>query len=220
MKVQYINHMGSDLEVANDARVSFDKISELETDGSLKVSDERIIRFLARENHWSPFSHSMAKFRVAAPFGIARQLWKSHIGLANQDESVAWNEVSRRYVDKTPEAYVPVFRKRSADKKQGSSDELVNDVVVDTAYRAQVEDAILTYEMMIERGVSPEQARFVLPVGTMTEWIWTGSLHAFARICNQRLAPDAQGEARDIAALISTEMARLFPVSWKVLTNG
>ena len=138
----------------------------------------------------------------------------------SQDESVGWNEVSRRYVDSEPEFYVPdVWRKRADNVKQGSSDEAHNGVSA-LAVAEMYELIGDAYREMISEGVCPEQARMVLPQSMYVEWIWTGSLHAWARIYNQRIDNHAQRETQEIAKLIGEAVAPHFPVSWKVLTNG
>ena len=234
MKVELIDHMGSDLSVVNAARVSFDKQSEwanqAEVDESyygpdsavqpkLSDKDTKLIRYLAKHNHWTPFGHCFASFRVKAPIFVARQLGKHQVGLV-------WNEVSRRYVDSEPEFYVPeAWRKRADNVKQGSSDEEVSLLVSAYAYGQTTKTAYVTlvdhckrvYDLLIENDVCPEQARMVLPQSMLTEWVWSGSLAAFARVCKLRLDPHTQWETRQVAELIDAEMRRLFPVSWKAL---
>lgn len=231
MKVDLIDHMGTDLDVVNAARVSFDKESEWETyfcspEGGdlerLSDKDAKLIAYLAKHNHWSPFSHCYLKFRIKAPIFVARQLQKHVVGLA-------WNEVSRRYVDFTPEFYEPNgWRKRADNVKQGSSEETLETVQVwgstkrvtlgiDTEYQRLMEDAVSLYEDMLEQGVCPEQARMVLPQSMMTEWIWSGSLYAFARVCKLRLDSHAQAETREVAQGIYDHMKTLFPVSTEAL---
>src|SRR6056300_383589 len=160
IKATYIAHMGSDLTVTNAARVSFGKVCEMEDDPwgppKLKKKDDKLIRYLAREKHISPFGHCFASFHVKAPIFVARQLVKHKF--------LRWNEISRRYVDDEPEFYVPdVWRGRSADKKQGSEG------VVDVGDWGDTNWACLTaYKDLLEHGVAPEQARMVLPQSTMT----------------------------------------------------
>ena len=213
IKAEYIHHCGNDLTVANSARVSFAKESELEDDAwgppKLKEKDAKLIRYLAREKHISPFGHCFATFRVKAPIFVARQLVKHSF--------LRWNEVSRRYVDDEPEFYEPkVWRGRSADKKQGS------DGVVSTVAEPEFVNytALRVYKQMIEEGVAPEMARMVLPQNTMTEWYWSGSLDAFARMANLRCKTDTQAETQEVAWAISLKMEDLFPVSWDALMQG
>jgi thymidylate synthase (FAD) len=193
-------HMGNDLDVVNAAKVSFAKESKEFDDNSV-----RLIKYLAKHRHMSPFGHCFARFHVKAPIFVARQLVKHKF--------LRWNEVSRRYVDDEPEFYTPdVWRGRSADKKQGSEG-VVNDVKIgDITLTAKV-----LYNSLIDRGVCPEQARMVLPQSTMTEWWWSGSLDAFADMCNLRRKEDTQYETRLVANSISMDMKRLFPISWGAL---
>ena len=213
IKATYIDHMGNDLTVANAARVSFGKTSEMEDDPwgppKLKAKDDKLIRYLAKHKHISPFGHCFASFHVKAPIFVARQLVKHKF--------LRWNEISRRYVDDEPEFYVPdVWRGRSADKKQGSDGVSQPPLWLDSTMN-QVLDL---YEQMIHDGVAPEQARMVLPQSTMTEWYWSGSLDAFADMCRLRCASDTQYETRVVADNINEKMATLFPVSWDALTDN
>ena len=213
IKATYIDHMGTDLTVANAARVSFGKTSEMEDDAwgppKLKAKDDKLIRYLAKHNHISPFGHCFASYHVKAPIFVARQLVKHKF--------LRWNEISRRYVDDEPEFYVPdVWRGRSADKKQGS-DGVVTVGVHNNALYGYQEGV---YQRLLKLNVAPEQARMVLPQSTMTEWYWSGSLDAFADMCNLRCKPDTQAETRIVADQISEKMLELFPVSWEALRDG
>ena len=217
IKVTYINHMGNDLTVANAARVSFGKTSEMEDDPwgppKLKAKDDKLIRYLAKHKHISPFGHCFASFHVKAPIFVARQLVKHSY--------LRWNEVSRRYVDDEPEFYKPDgWRGRSADKKQGSTgvDPSLN--VFSMLVDQEARDTLLLYTGLINKGVAPEQARMILPQSTMTEWYWSGSLDAFARMCVLRCASDTQAETRIVADQISEKMKELFPVSWDALKEN
>ena len=212
IKATYIAHMGNDLTVANAARVSFGKTSEMEPNmwgpSYLKDKDAKLIRYLAREGHISPFGHCFASFHVKAPIFVARQLVKHKF--------LRWNEISRRYVDSEPEFHEPsVWRGRSADKKQGSEGSVYTDADPEFVNHT----ALRVYKDMLEDGVAPEQARMVLPQSTMTEWYWSGSLDAFADMCNLRCKPDTQAETRLVAQQIDYKMVELFPVSWDALTE-
>ena len=201
MDVQLIDKMGSDLTVVNAARVSFGKNKEV-----FEASDEKLISFLARHNHWSPFAHCSVQFRIKAPIFVARQLVKHQVGLS-------WNEISRRYVDYEPEYYTPKnWRLRAEDKKQGSSNETIDYDIANT-----IKIANTTYNDMLAKGIAPELARMVLPQNMMTEWYWTGSLYAFARVCELRCAKDTQEETRIIANSIDEFCNEEFPYSWKYL---
>jgi thymidylate synthase (FAD) len=207
MSVEFLDHMGSDLTVVNAARVSFAK----EHDEFDHTTDRGLIKYLAKHNHWSPFAHCSASFRVKAPIFVARQLVKHTVGFS-------WNEVSRRYVNDEPEFYIPeVWRKAAANVKQGSSDEAA-DISPQFAERAS-EDALATYNILLMEGVCAEQARMVLPQNTMTEWIWSGTLYAWARMCSLRLDSHTQKETREIAQFVSDNMAEVFPTSWEFLLN-
>jgi thymidylate synthase (FAD) len=183
--------------------VSFNKTSI-----ALSDKDEKLISYLARHNHWTPFAHTSVSVRVKAPIFVARQLVKHCVG-------GVWNEVSRRYVDDEPEFYFPkVWRKRADNVKQGSSKE---EAVFPYDIQELTEDVLNVYQGMIASDVCPEQARMVLPQNTMTEWIWTGSLAFFARVCKLRLDAHTQKETRDVAEQIEAIVSKLFPVSYKAL---
>lgn len=243
---ELIDVMGSDLTVVNAARVSFDKQSELEEvtetlwednvllgplpydvkSMRLKDADKRLIAYLAKHKHWTPFAHPQLSFRVSAPLFVARQLQKHQVGLA-------WNEVSRRYVDSEPTFYVPeVWRKRADNVKQGSSDEVLDEDICGEDefgtftwspgddYAALAGVSLTLYRGLLEAECCPEQARMVLPQSMMTEWVWTGSLAAFARVANQRLDPHAQRECRPVAQDIAEALRQHFPVSWEALREN
>ena len=201
MEVQLIDKMGSDLTVVNAARVSFGKNKEV-----FEASDEKLISFLAKHNHWSPFAHCSLQFRIKAPIFVARQLVKHQVGLS-------WNEISRRYVDYEPEYYMPKnWRLRAEDKKQGSSNETIEYDIANT-----IKNANTTYNDMLAKRIAPELARMVLPQNMMTEWYWSGTLYAFARVCELRCAEDTQEETRTIADSIDQLCNEEFPYSWKYL---
>lgn len=214
MRVDYLDHMGSDLTVVDRARVSFAKRSKLGPDGKLLDKDTRLINYLASHKHMLPFRHPHISFHFKAPVFVARQLVKHQVGMS-------WSEISRRYVTSEPEFYLPdMLRAAAADKKQGSQD--VEAPYADTNMsdlRVLHRLAFETYREFINRGVAPEQARMVLPVSHYTEWHWTGSLLAWAHVWNERTAAGAQKETQDCVRLIGPKMAELFPVSWGVLTS-
>ena len=209
MKVDLLDIMGSDLTVVNAARVSF--AAESDEFGS---RDKKLIRYLAKHNHWTPFAHVQVQFRIKAPVFVARQLAKHQSGLV-------WNEISRRYVDIVPEFHQPdSWRKKADNKKQGSSEESFEGREAqrwDTLYSDLVENSKALYGNMIAAGVAPEQARMVLPQSMMTEWYWSGTVYAFARVCNLRCKPDTQRETQDVANQIDTLAREAFPHSWKHL---
>jgi thymidylate synthase (FAD) len=213
IEVELIDQMGSDASVVNAARVSFGKRIKEMSEG-----DTKLIKYLAKHNHWSPFGHASLQFRIKAPVFVARQLVKHQVGLV-------WNEISRRYVDTSPEFYeVDKWRGKPVDKKQGSDEkntiEWVDRNTRTGALQLAVENIALTnYKRMLDAGVAPEQARMILPQSMMTEWYWSGTLYAFARVCNLRCASDAQYETRIVANLINKECGKLVPISWTELRN-
>jgi len=218
----------------NAARVSFGKKQE----SFDAEKDSKLIRYLARHRHTSPFGHCFASFHVRAPVFVARQLVKHKF--------LRWNEISRRYVDDEPEFYMPdVWRGRSADKKQGSEgtvdlkqigdyleygdgassyDYLKENAPPSSHMRSfeynldgHLDTLVGYYKSMIHYGVAPEQARMILPQSMMTEWYWSGSLDAFADMCHLRCKPDTQAETREVAEKIEDLMMNRFPVSWEAL---
>jgi len=209
MNATLIDSMGTDLTVVNAARVSFDKHHKEITKG-----DEKLIAYLAKHGHWTPFGHPQLQFRISAPIFVARQLVKHQVGLV-------WNEVSRRYVDTIPLFYIPnQWRGKAEDKKQGSSKEVIdlNSEITDKIVDLHT-NALDLYKQLLAAKVAPEQARLVLPQSMYTEWHWTGSLYAFARVCNLRISDDAQEETRYVAQKISTLIEPKFPISWKYLKD-
>ena len=208
--VQYVDHMGDDDAVCDAARVSMNKSSDLFTVGQ----NEKLINYLAKHNHWSPFSHCQIKMRFKAPIFVARQLQKHQVGFA-------WNEVSRRYVNVSPDFWLPFeLRQKAENIKQGSSNVIHPDTdlfkmeIDDLTYRASI-----LYEDMIRRGICAEQARMVLPQNMMTEWIWTGSLYAWNRMYKLRSDPHAQFECRIYADLVNKICSSHFPISWRALNE-
>ena len=223
--VTLIDCMGSDLSVVNAARVSFGKKSEWVWEefgkkvyfrnsyARLSDRDTKLIRYLAKHKHLSPFGHAFASFHVKAPIFVARQLVKHKF--------LRWNEISRRYVDEEPEFYAPdVWRGRSADKKQGSEGEVKLGTLDSLIVSDSPDEALCAYNALLDAGVAPEQARMVLPQSTMTEWYWSGSLDAFADMCRLRCKEDTQYESRLVADQVSTIMQSLYPVSWSALMGA
>ena len=213
IEVNYIDHMGSDLSVVNAARVSFGKKSEwmprihYGEDLVLKPKDAKLIKYLAKHQHKSPFNHTFVTFHVKAPVFVARQLVKH--------EYMPWNEVSRRYVDEEPEFYVPdQWRGRSTDKKQGSEGIWQPDHHQLDRAIGQIKDL---YDQMIYDGAAPELARMILPQSMMTEWYWSGTLFSFSKMCGLRLKEDTQAETRRVAEQIDVVMQKIYPVSWDAL---
>lgn len=253
MEVKLIDVMGNDIRVVNAARVSFAKESELvdsdieditspaweEMTGQkiytkvLSEKDQKLIKYLASHNHWTPFSHVQITMREKVPIFVARQRFKHMVGFT-------YNEVSRRYVDDTPEFYTPdEWRKRAENKKQGSSDETIEwletgeflvwddpnspllEISLKEYYNTFIKETEQFYELMIINGVAPEQARMVLPQSMYTEYYVTGSLAAWARAYKLRSDEHAQKEIRDLANMWNTEISKLgdLKYSWKALTE-
>jgi|TARA_Y200000002_G_scaffold258909_1_gene214702 thymidylate synthase (FAD) len=209
LKVEFIDKMGTDLSVVNAARVSYAKFKD-----KFEDKDEKLIKFLAEHNHWSPFAHASLQFRIKAPVFVARQLVKHQVGLV-------WNEISRRYVDYTPELYEPKeWRGRPQNSKQGSDGTVSIDSNEKHRLDMTMEQCKIIYNSLIGKGIAPEQARMVLPQSMMTEWIWSGTLYAFARVCNLRCAKDTQEETREVADQIHNICKEEFPISWKYLKNA
>ena len=217
MKVELINFMGNDLTVVNAARVSFDVNKKTFT-----MADKKLIAYLAKHKHMSPFGHCFASFKVTAPIFVARQLVKHKF--------LRWNEISRRYVNTKPNWYRPsisdpdtaIWRYQTKDKKQGSGDVIQSEQKQSLAtfhLGNVIAEAMASYSKLLELGVCEEQARMVLPICHLTEWFWSGSLDAFADMCRLRCAGDAQVESKMVADQISDHMESLYPVSWVELMN-
>lgn len=220
--VEYVDHMGSDLTIVNAARVSFNKESEWEEIdheglGILSAKDSKLINYLAKHSHWTPFAHSSITLRIKAPISIRTQLFKHKVGFVE-------NEISRRYVSYEPDLYYPYFRGKPTNGAKQGSDDFITDAkkkeYIDKMYRETAEKAIEVYDELLEAGVAPEQARFILPQGVYTEWWWTGSLSAYARVYKQRMDPHAQWEVQEYARAIGEIISPLFNESWSVLTTN
>ena len=220
--VRMIECMGSDLTVVNSARVSFHKESEWEHPDShvpaniLSEKDKKLIKYLAQHKHWTPFAHPQIMLHIKAPISFRTQLFKHKVGFVE-------NEISRRYVTEEPEIYIPKWRSKPTNgAKQGSEDFLDDDFTLKMLKQDYIESVTLAcnrYKGLLEAGIAPEQARFVLPQGTYTEWYWTGSLAAYARVFKQRIDPHAQWEVREYASAIGQLIQPCFPVSWQELTK-
>ena len=209
IKVEYLDHMGTDLTVANVARVSFDKWKE-----EFDEKDARLIKYLADHEHTSPFRHTAITLRCHAPIWLARQLGKHQVGMS-------WNETSRRYVEDNFEFYVPEYRERPEGSiKQGSGGVHPNNDYWQKATVAIQEHCLRAYETMISEGVAPEQARGILPQNMMTSWVWTGSLMAFYHLWRLRVDGHAQVEAQEFAHAVDAQMKELFPLAWEAMKGG
>lgn len=212
MKVELLNTMGTDTTVVNAARVSYKKDSSAYS----VEKNVSLIKYLAKHGHWSPFAHVTAQFYIKAPIFVARQLAKHQIGLV-------WNEVSLRYVESDLDFWEPKsFRTDNPAIHQGSGEGLIGWrrwLVAKERYDDAIYATRVAYKKLLETGVCKEQARAILPVATMTEWYWTGSVLAFARVCNLRLEEHAQEETRHIAEEIDKRMSTKFPLVWSALRN-
>ena len=232
--VELVDHMGSDLTVVNSARVSFDKTSEWDYDKEaidrvsgtnwqanrlrqefkkLSDKDAKLIKYLAKHNHWTPFAHPQITLRIKAPISIRTQFFKHKQGFVE-------NEISRRYVSFEPEFYIPSWRgKPDGSAKQGSEDFITLSSDAIFSYKKVLETSVECYNKLLDSGVAAEQARFALPQSMYTEWYWTGSLAAYARFYKQSSDSHAQWEIRKYAEAIGEIIDPLFPTSWSVLTN-
>lgn len=210
--MELLDVFGNDLTVVNAARVSFAKEST-----EFSGADEKLIKYLAKHNHVSPFFHPQLRFRFKMPIFVAREWYRHQIGFAR-------NEVSRRYVDTVPECWIPSpdqIRERDPKLKQGSKDTPVVDAEeVHRLMKTHTEVNVMLYEDLLSKGVAPEIARCILPQSMMTEFIETGSLAAYARLYKLRMDPTAQREIRRYAEMIGELIEPLFPVSWKALTSA
>ena len=223
--VQLVDYMGSDLSVVNAARVSFNKESSWDGDQhwtgnvigkKLSDRDQKLIKYLAKHNHFTPFCHPQISVRIKCPIFVRAQLGKHQVGLV-------MNEVSRRYVTFDPEIYTPMWRYAPTDgAKQGSSGVIEDmDICIQMRqeYDGVVKECVAVYNRLLADGVAPEQARSILPQGTYTEFVWTGSLYAFARVYKLRIDAHSQWEIQKYAEAIDKIIAPIFPVSWKNLTT-
>jgi thymidylate synthase (FAD) len=213
MKVELLNTMGNDDTIANAARVSYSETSSSYT----LDQNNKLIKYLAKHGHWSPFGHVQAQFRITAPIFVARQLAKHQVGLV-------WNEISYRYVQAEQSYWEPKeLRSDDKDIKQGSGKGVLSGMkalMARSVYESAISASSIAYKTLLGLGVSKEQARSVLPTAVMTEWYWTGSVLAFSRICNLRLDKHAQAETGEIAQMISDELKVFYPEAWTALTGA
>ena len=210
--MELLDVFGNDLTVVNAARVSFAKEST-----EFSKQDEKLVNYLAKHNHISPFFHPQLRFRFKMPIFVAREWYRHQIGFAR-------NEVSRRYVDTVPECWIPSpdqIRERDPKLKQGSKEtSVINAEEVHQLMKTHTEVNVMLYEDLLSKGVAPEIARCILPQSMMTEFIETGSLAAYARLYKLRTDPTAQREIRRYAEMIGELIEPLFPISWKALTSA
>lgn len=210
MKVEYVDHMGDDDSVVNAARVSMDKAADMYSIDE----NTRLIKYLAKHNHWTPFAHTSITLRMSAPLPIRTQCFKHKAGFVE-------NEESRRYISSRPDVFVPdEFRVAADNVKQGSGGDMPDGIYWRQRYTAETERAVNNYIDAVDAGMCPEQARFFLPQGCIVSWIWTGNLQSYARFYNQRTDPYAQKEVRDLAHMVGSVVGELYPVSWAALTEA
>ena len=231
MKVEYMEHMGSDLSVVNAARCSFGKESEWEYVPHAEIADcevvvlsakdTKLINYLAREKHVLPFRHPQVTLRIKVPIFLARQIGKHQVGMS-------WSEESRRYVTTEPEFFWPdKWRKAAENVKQGSSDEEIEKVwwttadnwysITERLEKELLPNIVETYNDMLKGGVAPELARMILPQSMYVTAVWTGSLLSFYQMYKLRSEAHAQKEARDFAEMVKEVIQPLYPESWKAL---
>jgi thymidylate synthase (FAD) len=210
--VELIDTFGDDLTVVNAARVSFAKETAI-----FEERDVKLINYLAKHNHITPFFHPQVRLRLKMPIYVSREWFRHTVGFAR-------NEVSRRYVDTVPECYIPPvgsLRERDTNKKQGSKSTPIEE---EEKYIAVINDhakySMFLYDELLQAKVAPEVARGVLPQSMYTEFIETGSLYAYARLCKLRLDPQAQAEIRVYAEAVSALLEDRFPASWKALMTS
>lgn len=215
MKVELLNYFGSDDMVASCARVSYNK----EASNYSKESNAKLLKYLAEHNHTAPFFHPQLQFRVECPIYIERQIFKTAVG-------VSVNSISARYVDFS-DSYTTIreWRQQSKTSKQGSEGAIEEQQKADIIQDQVVETCKKSYQDLIDLGVSKEQARTILPLNLNTQFIWTGSLFAFIRLCTLRLKEDAQQETREVVQLMLDEVSKtgVFEESlkvWKLPTNS
>lgn len=210
--VKFIDNMGSDERIVDAARVSFKKLAKNYT----SQQNEKLINYLWKHNHWTPFGHPQLTFHFKAPIFIARQFVKHQVGFV-------WNEVSRRYVSDDPFFFVPdTWRKRPDNMKQGSVKD--GEVVVDDGilanYKHKMREHVSDYKHMISQGIAPEQVRMAMPQSMMTEWYWTGSLAAWLRFVKLRGDEHAQAECWPYANAVREHLYNLYPMAMKAFTNA
>jgi len=221
--VGLVSTMGNDLEVANAARVSYDKRSELNSDLSLKKKDQKLIDFLWKEEHTSPFRHCVLSFEIYAPLMVARQHWKYAVASTFVDDQNGWNESSRRYITEEPAFYIPTagdWRSAPEDSKQGSGDPINYGLGIELTMRLfnLIEAAEKEYQHALELGVCAEQARLFLPAyGMYVRYRWTTSLHGIMHFLQQRLAHDAQKEITEYALAMKSLAEEEFPYSLSLI---
>ena len=213
--IEVIDHLGNDLTVANSARVSFGKRKE-----TYDKSDERLVRYLAKHKHFSPFRHLVVQFHIKAPEFVTRQLYKHVVGIETTSSSItkdhAWNEISGRYVP-VEEYYIPeIWRQQSEDSKQASVGAIFSQEEAREAYQQAIKVGKHYYEKLLEMGVAKEQARVLLPLSQYTEFYWPASFQAICNFIELRDEPTAQWEIRQYAIVLKKMLHELYPKTTQV----
>lgn len=218
--VRLVDGYGDDLSVVNAARVSYDKEST-----ELTEKDKKLIGFLWRENHTSPFRHAALTFEVYAPLMVARQWWKYAVASSHVDDQNGWNESSRRYITENEEFYIPLpneWRSAPENSKQGSGEPVDAEIGAKyyTGLMSLVDRGLELYKEALSDGVAPEQARLLLPAYSMyVRWRWTASLHSIVTFLSQRIPHDAQKEIQAYAQAVKELSKERFPITFGVAFN-
>ncbi len=229
ISIKLVDSMGDDFRVFEAAKATLGGSEESQFKRG-ETDPTRLINFLAREKHVTPFRHPQVTFECEAPIAIARQLGKHQSGFS-------WNERSMRYKDSVIDVFVPdMFRGRPDKLHDGSTevdvsekyawetyntydDDYINITVAET-YNLAVEQSVAFYEALVDAGLAPEQARFILPQGMITRWMWSGSLYGWYSVYKQRSSEHAQYEVREFARQLDEQMSKLFPIAWQALKDS
>lgn len=219
ISVKVVDSMGTDFRIFEAAKATLGGGTEGNFN-AVETDPTRLINFLAKERHVTPFRHPQITLECEAPIAIARQLGKHQVGFS-------WNERSMRYRDSVIDVFTPdMFRGRPAHLHEGSTEEDVGDChvtygeTVRESFAKAIEDSVASYEALLAAGLAPEQARFVLPQGMITRWFWTGSLYGFYEVWRQRSSEHAQYEVRDFANQLDVVMSELYPIAWNALKSN
>lgn len=221
ISVNVVDSMGTDFRIFEAAKATLGGGTESNFN-AVETDPTRLINFLAKERHVTPFRHPQITLECEAPIAIARQLGKHQVGFS-------WNERSMRYRDSVIDVFTPdMFRGRPDHLHDGSTEEDVSKVItyedgpytIEDEYKMAMEMSVDIYERLLAAGLAPEQARFVLPQGMVTRWFWTGSLYGFYEVYRQRSSEHAQYEVRDFADQLDTAMTELFPIAWNALKSN
>ena len=216
--IEVIDHLGSDLTVANSARVSFGKRKEV-----YDKSDERLVRYLAKHKHFSPFRHLVVQFHIKAPEFVMRQWYKHVVGIETTSsyptKDHAWNEISGRYVP-VEEYYIPeIWRQQSEDNKQASEGAVAAQETAAEKYKTALSVIQHYYDELLEIGVAKEQARVILPLSQYTEIFWSASFQAIVNFIELRDEPTAQWEIREYAKVLKKLLFGIYPKTAKIWSD-